>query len=61
LSVEWDLPDGSRLALIANLAATPAGPLAQPTGRLIWGRMLEGDARLGAWTTLWSLETPAAR
>ncbi|HEY1507113.1 MAG TPA: malto-oligosyltrehalose trehalohydrolase, partial [Stellaceae bacterium] len=37
LSVEWDLPDGSHLMLIANLAATWGRPIAKPRGRLIWG------------------------
>jgi malto-oligosyltrehalose trehalohydrolase len=60
LSVEWDLADGSRLALIANLAAMPAEPLARPVGQLIWGAMPAGD-RLAAWTTLWSIETPTTR
>ena len=61
LSVEWNLPDGSRLKLIANLSATQAEPLAIPTGQLIWGAMRPGGGQLGAWTTLWSIETPATR
>jgi maltooligosyltrehalose trehalohydrolase len=58
LTVEWDLADGSRLALIANLAATPAEPIAQPRGRLIWGTASQ-DGALPPWTTLWSIETRA--
>jgi maltooligosyltrehalose trehalohydrolase len=61
LSVEWGLPDGSRLMLIANLAATEAELLAQPSGRLIWGAMPRNRGRLPAWTALWSIETPATR
>jgi len=61
LSVEWDLPDGSQLLLIANLAATQAKPLANPPGRSIWGAMPKIGDRLPAWTTLWSIETPAMR
>ena len=60
LSVEWNLPDGSRLVLVANLAPTSAAPLASPPGRLIWGAMPIGG-RLDAWTTLWSIESPATR
>ncbi len=58
LAVEWDLADGSRLALIANLAATPSEPIAQPRGRLIWGAAPQ-DGALPPWTTLWSIETRA--
>jgi malto-oligosyltrehalose trehalohydrolase len=60
LSVEWDLPDGSRLMLIANLATTPAEPLARPLGRLIWGAMPQGGNRLVPWTILWSMDAPTA-
>ena len=58
LSVEWDLPDGSRLMLEANLAATPAEPPAKPRGRSIWGAMPEESGRLAGWTALWSIEAP---
>jgi maltooligosyltrehalose trehalohydrolase len=60
LAVEWDLPDGSRLMLIANLSASQAEPLATLLGQLIWGVQPSGG-RLRAWTTLWSIETPAIR
>ena len=60
LSVEWNLPDGSRLMLIANLAGKPAEPLARPIGQLIWGAMPQGEM-LPAWTTLWSIDIPATR
>jgi 1,4-alpha-glucan branching enzyme len=55
LSVEWDLADGSHLMLVANLAATPAKPIAQPRGQLIWGSA-PPDGELGPWTILWSIE-----
>jgi maltooligosyltrehalose trehalohydrolase len=58
LSVEWDLPEGSRLMLIANLSATPAEPLAKPIGQSIWGTVPPGDNRLAAWATLWSIAAP---
>jgi maltooligosyltrehalose trehalohydrolase len=60
LSVEWDLPDGGRLMLIANLAAKPAEPLGRPIGQLIWGAMPEGEL-LPSWTVLWSIDAPATR
>jgi malto-oligosyltrehalose trehalohydrolase len=57
LSVEWDLPDGSHLMLIANLTATPGEQIAKPRGRLLWGTAPQ-DGKLPAWATLWSIETP---
>jgi malto-oligosyltrehalose trehalohydrolase len=61
LSVEWDLPDGSRLMLTANLAATSGEAIAKPRGRLIWGAAAPQDGMLSPWTALWSIETPATR
>jgi maltooligosyltrehalose trehalohydrolase len=61
LSVEWDLPDGGRLMLAANLSAIATEPLAKPRGRLIWGVMPQDGNQLAAWTTLWSIETPTAQ
>ena len=60
LAVEWDLPEGSRLALIANLAATPGELIAKPGGRLIWGTASPGTP-LPPWTVLWSIATEAER
>ncbi len=60
LSVEWDLPDGSRLMLTANLSVTPRAAIAIPRGNLIWGAVAH-DGMLPPWTALWSIETPATR
>jgi maltooligosyltrehalose trehalohydrolase len=60
LTVEWDLAGGSRLLLIANLAATRAEPLAKPLGQLIWGAAPQ-TGPLAPWTVLWSIETQAKR
>jgi maltooligosyltrehalose trehalohydrolase len=60
LTVEWDLPDGSRLMLIANLAASRTEPPAKPLGQLIWGAIPTGGW-LPPWTTLWSIEAPATQ
>ena len=60
LAVEWDLPDGSRLMLVANLSASQTEPLAEPLGQLIWGTLPSGG-RLPAWTTLWSIDGRTAR
>ncbi|HXR87657.1 MAG TPA: malto-oligosyltrehalose trehalohydrolase, partial [Stellaceae bacterium] len=60
LSIEWTLTDASCLTLVANLAATPAEPLAKPRGRLVWGVMPEEGRPLAAWTALWSIETAQA-
>jgi 1,4-alpha-glucan branching enzyme len=60
LSVDWDLPGGGGLMLIANLAPTSGKPAAQPRGRLIWGTAPK-DGQLPPWTVLWSIETRAAR
>lgn len=53
LSVSWDLPDGSRLALIANLS-NAAADLEKPSGRLLWGTLPQDD-RLPPWHVLWSI------
>jgi malto-oligosyltrehalose trehalohydrolase len=60
LLVSWDLPDRSRLALLANLSATPGCLIERPHGRLIWGIEPKSDV-LPPWTALWSIEGPAAR
>ncbi|HWE71798.1 MAG TPA: malto-oligosyltrehalose trehalohydrolase [Stellaceae bacterium] len=60
LSVEWDLPDGTRLMLIANLAAAAAEPLAKPLGQLIWGAAPQ-TGPLVPWTALWSIGAQAKR
>ena len=59
LSVAWTLPEGSRLMLIANFGPEDAAAVAAPRGRLIWG-MAPQDGALPPWTTLWSIESPAA-
>jgi hypothetical protein len=59
LSVTWDLPDGSRLSLVANLSEAPGTVIEPPRGRMIWGRSPEGGM-LPAWTVLWSIEERSA-
>lgn len=53
LSVSWDLPDGSRLDLVANMSNAPA-TAEKPSGRLIWGSWPE-EARLMPWQVVWSI------
>jgi malto-oligosyltrehalose trehalohydrolase len=60
LLVSWDLPDGSRLALLANLATTASRMIERPYGRLIWGGVPKNDV-MPPWTALWSIEEPAAQ
>jgi maltooligosyltrehalose trehalohydrolase len=60
LFVAWDLPDSSRLMLLANLAPGPSRMIERLRGRRIWGIEPEDDL-LPPWTTLWSIEAPAAR
>ena len=62
LSVGWRLGDGSRLALVANLAGVPGPTAPRPPGRVlaqssgaVAGRLEHGEP-LPAWSALWALD-----
>ena len=61
MSIVWQLGDGSRLYLLANLAPEPARSAAgrgRPQGRLLFATHpeLEGDVALPAWSVGWFLQ-----
>ena len=63
LAVHWQLGDGSRLHLTANLQDTPRTRVTLPAGRLVYascenlGDALTGHA-LPAWAVVWTLADP---
>jgi malto-oligosyltrehalose trehalohydrolase len=61
LGVAWQLGDGSRLQLLANLSDRPAALPIHPRGRLVYSthprvHAMLGQAALAPWTTIWLLE-----
>ncbi|HVA14693.1 MAG TPA: malto-oligosyltrehalose trehalohydrolase [Stellaceae bacterium] len=60
LTVRWDLPDGSRLTLVANLSRDARALVATPRGRMLWGTPPE-DPSLPPWAVLWAIDARAER
>jgi len=61
LQAEWTLGDGSRLRLIANLAAAARERLVPPDGRVLYASIPDAEAILRdrvlpGWTVIWTLE-----
>lgn len=54
LSADWQLGDGSRLSLIANLSGQDIAGTDRAGGTSIWGRELTGS--LPPWTVSWRIE-----
>ncbi|HEV7255876.1 MAG TPA: malto-oligosyltrehalose trehalohydrolase [Mesorhizobium sp.] len=54
VQVRWNMGDGSRLTLAANLSSTPLSGHAPPRGRALWseGSVEEG---LGSWAVMWTI------
>jgi maltooligosyltrehalose trehalohydrolase len=55
LRVAWLFGDGSRLALTANLSASQLDLAESEPGRRIWAEGEGTEARLGAWSVVWTL------
>jgi malto-oligosyltrehalose trehalohydrolase len=56
VTVDWNMGDGSRLNLAANLSAEPLAGIAKAEGREIFSVGASRDGRLGAWSIAWSLQ-----
>jgi len=54
LTARWRLPDGSKLALLANPSGDPGRTLETLEGRLIWGGA--NQCELAAWAVFWAIE-----
>jgi maltooligosyltrehalose trehalohydrolase len=54
--VRWNMGDGSRLNLAANLSAEPLAGIAESEGREIFAVGLTGDGSLGSWSIAWTLQ-----
>ncbi|OGA34985.1 MAG: hypothetical protein A3F75_13005 [Betaproteobacteria bacterium RIFCSPLOWO2_12_FULL_64_23] len=61
LRVQWTLGEGSRLHLVANVAATASGPVTMPPGQIVYANpKVEGGAqprKLPPWFVAYALES----
>lgn len=60
LHAHWQLGEGSRLTLLANLGATPVADVPAPAGRVLYTTDAAWTAQsaLPPWSVFWYLETP---
>jgi malto-oligosyltrehalose trehalohydrolase/4-alpha-glucanotransferase len=58
LRVSWQLGDGSRLAVLANLFDRDTTAAGKVDGRVIWteGQVGAADGRLGPWAVVWTID-----
>jgi maltooligosyltrehalose trehalohydrolase len=55
VSVLWQMGDGTRLHLVANLTPEPLIHGIAPAGRRIWPAQIQNDFSIAAWGVLWSI------